>query len=155
MHGRKAGLTPGPVSRAPVAPNVRYLEVKHSPSGNRLAQFRAKQPPSTADRSFRSLRFPHSTLDSAGQGRARSPKDELIWIVRINRIEFKQSTREVRMGASILEHFSTLEDPRIERVKEHQLLDIVVLAICAVVCGAEGWEAIELFGRTKLEWLRR
>ena len=59
------------------------------------------------------------------------------------------------MGASILEHFATLEDPRIERGKEHQLLDIVVLAICAVVCGAEGWEAIELFGRTKLEWLRR
>lgn len=58
------------------------------------------------------------------------------------------------MGASILEHFSTLEDPRIERGKEHQLLDIVVLAICAVVCGAEGWEAIELFGRTQLSWLR-
>lgn len=59
------------------------------------------------------------------------------------------------MGASILDHFAMLEDPRIERGKEHQLLDIVVLAICAVVCGAEGWEAIELFGRTKLEWLRR
>ena len=44
------------------------------------------------------------------------------------------------MGSSILEHFSMLEDPRIERGKEHQLLDIVVLAICAVVSGAEGWE---------------
>lgn len=42
------------------------------------------------------------------------------------------------MGASILEHFATLEDPRIERGKEHQLLDIVVLALCAVVGGAEG-----------------
>jgi predicted transposase YbfD/YdcC len=59
------------------------------------------------------------------------------------------------MGASILEHFSSLRDPRIERGKEHQLLDIVVLAICAVVCGAEGWEAIEEFGHTKLAWLRR
>jgi predicted transposase YbfD/YdcC len=59
------------------------------------------------------------------------------------------------MGTSILEHFSVLEDPRIERGKEHQLLDIVVLAICAVVSGAEGWEAIELFGRTRLAWLRR
>ena len=59
------------------------------------------------------------------------------------------------MGSSILEHFATLEDPRIERGKEHQLLDIVVLAICAVVSGAEGWEAIELFGRTKLAWLRQ
>ena len=34
-------------------------------------------------------------------------------------------------------------------------MDIVVLAICAVVCDAENWEAIELFGRTKLECLRR
>ncbi|MSR15631.1 MAG: ISAs1 family transposase [Gammaproteobacteria bacterium] len=52
-------------------------------------------------------------------------------------------------------HFSTLEDPRIECGKEHQLLDIVVLAICAVVSGAEGWEAIELFGQTRLAWSRR
>jgi hypothetical protein len=37
MHGRKAGLTPGSVSCAPIDPNVRYLEVKHSHSGNRLA----------------------------------------------------------------------------------------------------------------------
>lgn len=59
------------------------------------------------------------------------------------------------MGTSILEHFSTLEDPRIERGKDHQLLDIVVLAICAVVIGAEGWEGIELFGKTRLAWLRR
>lgn len=59
------------------------------------------------------------------------------------------------MGASILEHFAKLEDPRIERGKAHQLLDIVVLAVCAVVCGAEGWEAIEEFGWTKLDWLRR
>ena len=59
------------------------------------------------------------------------------------------------MGTSILEHFSTLEDPRIERGKDHQLLDIVVLAICAVVIGAEGWEGIELFGQTRLAWLRR
>lgn len=59
------------------------------------------------------------------------------------------------MGTSIVEHFSSLQDPRIERGKAHQLIDIVVLAICAVVCGAEGWEAIEEFGHTKLDWLRR
>ena len=47
-----------------------------------------------------------------------------------------------------------LQDPRIERGKAHQLIDIVVLAICAVVCGAEGWETIEEFGHTKLDWLR-
>ena len=58
-------------------------------------------------------------------------------------------------GTSILEHFAPLIDPRIERGKAHQLLDMVVLAICAVVSGAEGWETIEEFGHTKLAWLRR
>ena len=59
------------------------------------------------------------------------------------------------MGTSIMEHFAPLSDPRIARGKAHQLLDIVVLAICAVVSGAEGWEAIEEFGHTKLAWLRQ
>lgn len=60
------------------------------------------------------------------------------------------------MGASIIEHFAMLDDPRLERGKAHQLLDIVVLAICAVWGGgAESWEAIEAFGHTKLDWVRR
>ena len=59
------------------------------------------------------------------------------------------------MSASIQEHFSQLEDPRIERNKLHQLPDITILVICAVVSGADGWEAIEEFGKEKLEWLRR
>ena len=48
-----------------------------------------------------------------------------------------------------------LSDPRIARGKAHQLLDIVGLAICAVVSGAEGWETSEEFGHAKLAWLRR
>jgi predicted transposase YbfD/YdcC len=59
------------------------------------------------------------------------------------------------MSASIIEHFSILRDPRIERHKKHKLVDIIVLAICAVLSGAEGWEAIEEYGYTKLEWLRK
>ena len=55
----------------------------------------------------------------------------------------------------IREHFSKLEDPRIDRNKRHNLLDIVLLVICGVTSGAEGWEAIEEFGKEKLEWLRR
>lgn len=51
-------------------------------------------------------------------------------------------------------HFGDLKDPRIERTKKHLLLDIVVLAICAVICGAEGWEDIEEYGRQKHKWLR-
>ena len=59
------------------------------------------------------------------------------------------------MSASILEHFASLEDPRAERNKRHALLDIVLLTMCGVVSGAEGWEAIEDFGQEKLDWLRR
>jgi predicted transposase YbfD/YdcC len=56
---------------------------------------------------------------------------------------------------SIVEHFSELSDPRVERTKKHLLLDIVVLAVCAVICGAEGWEDIEEFGKQKHAWLKR
>ena len=56
--------------------------------------------------------------------------------------------------ASITEHFASLEDPRIERTKLHQLLDILVIAICAVICGADDWVEVELFGNAKLTWLR-
>ena len=59
------------------------------------------------------------------------------------------------MSASLLDHFASLEDPRVERNQRHALLDIVLLTVCAVVSGADGWEAIEDFGREKLEWLRR
>ena len=57
-------------------------------------------------------------------------------------------------GASIERHFADLEDPRVERTKEHKLLDIVVVAICAVICGADGWVGIQEFGEAKLEWFR-
>ena len=59
------------------------------------------------------------------------------------------------MAADLIEHFSSLEDPRIERNKAHALIDIIVLAVCAVVSGADGWESIEQFGKEKLAWLRR
>lgn len=55
---------------------------------------------------------------------------------------------------SISEHFATLTDPRVERSKEHLLIDIVTIALCAVICGADDWVAIETFGREKVDWLR-
>ena len=54
---------------------------------------------------------------------------------------------------SISEHFSQLEDPRIERNKLHPLLNIIVIAICAVICGAENWVDVALYGNLKKEWL--
>ena len=59
------------------------------------------------------------------------------------------------MTACIIEHFSTLKDHRIERNKLHSLLDIIVLSICAISSGADGWEAIEEFGKEKQDWLRQ
>ena len=50
--------------------------------------------------------------------------------------------------------FATLTDPRRDHLKEHRLVDIVTIALCGVICGAEGWSAIETFGREKEDWLR-
>ncbi len=49
--------------------------------------------------------------------------------------------------------FEGIEDPRVERTKRHQLLDIILIAILGVLCGAEGWVEIEAFGKTKEAWL--
>ena len=51
------------------------------------------------------------------------------------------------------EHFAALEDPRVERSKLHPLLSVVTIALCAVISGAETWDDIAEFGRTKQEWL--
>lgn len=55
---------------------------------------------------------------------------------------------------AIENHFSKVIDPRIDRRKEHKLIDMIVIAICAVICGAEGWTDIENFGNSKLPWLK-
>jgi len=59
-----------------------------------------------------------------------------------------------RPPTSVATHFATLPDPRVERTKEHLLLDISTIALCTVLCGGEGWAAMETFGRTKEAWLR-
>lgn len=59
------------------------------------------------------------------------------------------------MSTTFLKHFDSITDPRIERCKKHNLLDILLLAISAVLSGAEGWEDIEDFGNLKLDWLRQ
>lgn len=45
--------------------------------------------------------------------------------------------------------FAQVEDPRRDRTKRHRLRDIIILAICGILCGAEGWVAIEEFGKAK------
>lgn len=53
----------------------------------------------------------------------------------------------------IEKHFSKVTDPRKDRTKDHKLIDIIVIAICAVICGVEGWVDMELYGNSKLPWL--
>jgi predicted transposase YbfD/YdcC len=54
---------------------------------------------------------------------------------------------------SIAHHFAGLTDPRIDRSRLHELLDIIAIAICAVVAGADSWDDIEDFGNAKITWL--
>ena len=56
---------------------------------------------------------------------------------------------------TIQQHFGDLTDPRIDRTKLHELISILVIAICAVICGADDFVAIAKFGRAKREWLSR
>jgi predicted transposase YbfD/YdcC len=55
---------------------------------------------------------------------------------------------------SLEEHFGDLPDPRVERTREHKLLDIVIITICAVICAADSWTDVEAFGHAKLDWLK-
>jgi len=65
---------------------------------------------------------------------------------------------ETQRGAirvSVIECFADLPDPRIDRNKEHKLIDIIVIAICAVIAGCEACTQIAEYGRRKESWLRK
>jgi len=55
--------------------------------------------------------------------------------------------------SAIATHFADLPDPRIDRCKRHDLLGIVTIAVCGVICGADTWADIERFGHAKRAWL--
>ncbi len=57
--------------------------------------------------------------------------------------------------AAIAEYVAELTEPRVERTKRHLVLDIFVIALGAVICGAEGWVDVEAYGKAKEEWLRQ
>lgn len=62
---------------------------------------------------------------------------------------------KLRPKITLIDHFSKLTDPRIDRTKEHLLIDIVTIAICAMICGADNWVAMETYGQSKQEWLQQ
>ena len=55
---------------------------------------------------------------------------------------------------SITLHFASIRDPRVERSKKHKLIDIITMTICGVICGADSWVDIAMFGESKKEWLK-
>lgn len=55
--------------------------------------------------------------------------------------------------ATLETHFSSINDPRAQYSIEYKLNDIIVITICAVICGADTWGEVESFGNSKHEWL--
>lgn len=55
----------------------------------------------------------------------------------------------------LLSRFKDLQDPRIDRTKRHSLESILMMAICAVICGADSWASIELFAKSKLSFFKK
>ncbi len=62
---------------------------------------------------------------------------------------------KLRPKITLLDHFEKLTDPRVDRTKAHKLVDILTIAICAMICGADNWVAMETYGNSKYEWLKQ
>jgi predicted transposase YbfD/YdcC len=61
---------------------------------------------------------------------------------------------QIPSGLSIREYFTKLKDPRRQHRRLHHLQDILVIALCAVIAGAQDWQEIETFGRKRRDWLK-
>jgi predicted transposase YbfD/YdcC len=57
--------------------------------------------------------------------------------------------------ASILDHFAEVDDPRVEYLVDHQLIEIIAIALCAVIAGADTWTEVADFGREKQDWFEQ
>jgi len=55
---------------------------------------------------------------------------------------------------SLIEHFKNLADPRVSRTRDHDLIDVLVMAVCCLLCGGEGFNDMEDFGRAKEDWFK-
>ena len=60
---------------------------------------------------------------------------------------------EAEVGGGFLRYFQALSDPRGSN-RLHCLTDMLVIALCAVICGANGWTEVALFGRCKQKWFK-
>lgn len=60
-----------------------------------------------------------------------------------------------KLSANIEAHFGNIEDPRRTYLNDHPLINIITIALCAIIAGAEGWSDVQMFGQQKKEWLSR
>jgi len=64
-----------------------------------------------------------------------------------------QRSRKVRTATPLVNVFSSMHDPRSTRGRKHPLVNVVVIAICGVICGADSWVGIEEWAEAKEQWL--
>lgn len=62
---------------------------------------------------------------------------------------------KLKPKTTIEQHFSAIEDPRVERTKRHLLIDIMTITLCAVIGGASTWDDIELYGNCQYKWFKK
>ena len=62
---------------------------------------------------------------------------------------------KLRPKITLIDHFEKLSDPRVDRTKDHKLIDILVIALCAMICGADNFVAMETYGNSQSQWLKQ
>jgi hypothetical protein len=65
-----------------------------------------------------------------------------------------RSSADPNAPGSLLECFGQMADPRVARTRDHRLVDVLVIGICTLLCGGEGFNDMEDFGHAKHEWLK-
>jgi predicted transposase YbfD/YdcC len=64
------------------------------------------------------------------------------------------STPNLTDPQSLIAHFKSLPDPRVNRTKDHDLIDVLVIALCTLLCGGETFNDMREFGLSKMDWFK-
>ena len=68
--------------------------------------------------------------------------------------EHKSDDKTTLAKSSLVTYFALVPDPRVDRRKDHDLLDILVIAVCTLLCGGETFNDMEDFGNAKIDWFK-
>ena len=89
-----------------------------------------------------------------GEGRTITSKRSIRQGNKMDTLQWKRCSHGQQREVPLTEQFTRLTDPRVDRTEQHKLINVIAIAICAVICGADSWVDVELFGKSKKEWLR-